>query len=121
MTKMTTKILAWETAPINAKLQLVILAPVPIRRQIRRQLKPTYDPNQVTLPEPSLIICSAHAIVEESKPSQQSSGWFSRWWSKEGPIKATLGEESSFVYDKELKRWVNKKVGVDYRCLGFRV
>lgn len=48
------------------------------------------------------------------KPSQQSSGWFSRWWNKEGssgPVKATLGEESSFVYDKELKRWVNKKAG----------
>jgi hypothetical protein len=62
----------------------------------------------------SLIIRLAHLIVEESKPSQQSPGWFSRWWKKEGssaPVKATLGEESSFVYDKELKRWVNKKVG----------
>ncbi|KAI0306558.1 Sec23-binding domain of Sec16-domain-containing protein [Multifurca ochricompacta] len=48
----------------------------------------------------------------ESKPSQQSSSWFGRWWNREGssgPVKATLGEESSFVYDKELKRWVNKK------------
>ncbi|KAI0273647.1 Sec23-binding domain of Sec16-domain-containing protein [Gloeopeniophorella convolvens] len=50
------------------------------------------------------------------RPTQQSSSWFSRWWSKEGsggPVKATLGEESSFVYDAELKRWVNKKAGVD--------
>jgi len=50
------------------------------------------------------------------KSSQQSSSWFSRWWNREGssgPIKATLGEESSFVYDKELKRWVNKKAGVE--------
>jgi hypothetical protein len=117
MTKMTTKILAWETAPINAMLQWMMLAPVPIPRQIRRQPKQTHDPNQVTPFEPSSIICSAHVINEESKPSQQSSSWFSRWWNKEGPIKATLGEESSFVYDKELKRWVNKKVGVDYRCL----
>ncbi|KAH9997260.1 Sec23-binding domain of Sec16-domain-containing protein [Russula vinacea] len=48
----------------------------------------------------------------EAKPNQQSSSWFSRWWNKEGsngPIKATLGEESSFVYDKDLKRWVNRK------------
>ncbi len=29
------------------------------------------------------------------------------------PIKAKLGEESSFVYDPELKRWVNKKAGKD--------
>jgi len=52
-------------------------------------------------------------MAEGQKPSQQSSGWFSRWWNREGssgPIKATLGENSSFVYDKELKRWVNKKV-----------
>ncbi|KAI0006047.1 Sec23-binding domain of Sec16-domain-containing protein [Russula compacta] len=61
----------------------------------------------------SSIICRAHLVVEELKPNQQSSSWFSRWWNKEGssgPVKATLGEDSSFVYDKELKRWVNKKV-----------
>ncbi|KAF2966717.1 hypothetical protein GQX73_g6830 [Xylaria multiplex] len=29
------------------------------------------------------------------------------------PIKAKLGEASSFVYDPELKRWVNKKPGAD--------
>lgn len=48
------------------------------------------------------------------------SGWFGGWFKRssaepaEGkpgkPIKAKLGEESSFVYDNELKRWVNKKV-----------
>ena len=61
----------------------------------------------------SLIVYSTHIDTEDPKPIQQSSSWFSRWWSKEGssgPVKATLGEESSFVYDKELKRWVNKKV-----------
>ncbi|KNE63094.1 hypothetical protein AMAG_08262 [Allomyces macrogynus ATCC 38327] len=30
-----------------------------------------------------------------------------------GPVKANLGEENSFYYDKELKRWVNKKAGAD--------
>jgi hypothetical protein len=62
----------------------------------------------------SLIIRPIHPDIEEAKPNQQSSSWFTRWWSREGsggPVKATLGEESSFVYDKELKRWVNKKVG----------
>jgi hypothetical protein len=29
------------------------------------------------------------------------------------PIKAKLGEESSFVYDPDLKRWVNKKAGAE--------
>lgn len=48
-------------------------------------------------------------------PPTQSASWLGRWWGKKdpsapGPIKASLGEETSFVYDKELKRWVNKKV-----------
>ncbi|KAH9063420.1 Sec23-binding domain of Sec16-domain-containing protein [Lactarius vividus] len=62
----------------------------------------------------------AEQTTLQSRPGniafQQSSGWFSRWWNKEGsggPVKATLGEESSFVYDKELKRWVNKKAGAE--------
>jgi COPII coat assembly protein SEC16 len=29
------------------------------------------------------------------------------------PIKAKLGEQSSFVYDPELKRWINKKAGAE--------
>lgn len=29
------------------------------------------------------------------------------------PIRAKLGEASSFVYDPELKRWVNKKAGAE--------
>ncbi|KAF8495614.1 Sec23-binding domain of Sec16-domain-containing protein [Gautieria morchelliformis] len=54
-----------------------------------------------------------------SKPElkQQSSSWLGRWWTRNsepaqsGPVKAKLGEETSFYYDKELKRWVNKKAG----------
>ncbi|KAJ6496726.1 Sec23-binding domain of Sec16-domain-containing protein [Mycena vitilis] len=45
----------------------------------------------------------------------ESGSWFGRWWKRSeaspGPVKASLGEETSFYYDKELKRWVNKKVG----------
>ncbi|KAF9652872.1 hypothetical protein BDM02DRAFT_3108502 [Thelephora ganbajun] len=51
---------------------------------------------------------------EGNKPA--SSGfWLGRWWRKEnaGPVRANLGEETSFYYDKELKRWVNKKAGAD--------
>ncbi|KAF1937274.1 hypothetical protein EJ02DRAFT_412656 [Clathrospora elynae] len=44
-------------------------------------------------------------------------GWFGGWFGKKdpnappGPIKAKLGEESSFYYDTDLKKWVNKKGG----------
>lgn len=45
-------------------------------------------------------------------------GWLSGWWGKKdpsmptsGPIKAKLGEENSFYYDEDLKKWVNKKGG----------
>lgn len=50
---------------------------------------------------------------EGDKPS--SGSWLSRWWKKEGtgPIKANLGEETAFYYDKELKKWVNKKNGAE--------
>lgn len=49
---------------------------------------------------------------------QQKKGWFGGWFGgakKEaqhtggGPIRAKLGEENSFYYDKDLKKWVNKK------------
>ncbi|KAK2747115.1 vesicle coat component [Myotisia sp. PD_48] len=45
----------------------------------------------------------------------QKKGWFTGWFGKKdqaasgGPIRAKLGEQSSFYYDEELKRWVNKK------------
>ncbi|KAI0374994.1 hypothetical protein BV20DRAFT_1041167 [Pilatotrama ljubarskyi] len=53
--------------------------------------------------------------AEPAKPEVKqsaSSGWLSRLWKRNettpAPVKANLGEESSFYYDKELKRWVNK-------------
>lgn len=43
-----------------------------------------------------------------------TSSWLGRFWKRSetapGPIKASLGQESAFYYDKDLKRWVNKKV-----------
>jgi len=59
---------------------------------------------------------------EEEKKMQAAasggSGWFKGWFGGKkdpnaqigGPIKAKLGEESSFYYDPDLKRWINKKV-----------
>ncbi|KAI5849612.1 Sec23-binding domain of Sec16-domain-containing protein [Morchella snyderi] len=57
---------------------------------------------------------------EEKKQAADSSakkGWLTGWFggkkeqNTQGPIKAKLGDESSFVYDPDLKRWVNKKAG----------
>ncbi|OJD26533.1 hypothetical protein ACJ73_02088 [Blastomyces percursus] len=55
------------------------------------------------------------AEEDAKKPVSEKKGWF-WWWGKKdpstsspGPIRAKLGEENSFYYDKELKRWVNKK------------
>ncbi|KAJ7155946.1 Sec23-binding domain of Sec16-domain-containing protein [Mycena crocata] len=50
-------------------------------------------------------------------PAAASGSWFGRFWKRSdaspGPVKASLGEETSFYYDKELKRWVNKKAGAE--------
>ncbi|PPQ93302.1 hypothetical protein CVT25_014431 [Psilocybe cyanescens] len=53
-------------------------------------------------------------------PAPSSGSWLGRWWKKSesttpAPIKASLGEESTFYYDAEQKRWINKKQagGVD--------
>ncbi|KAI1108503.1 Sec23-binding domain of Sec16-domain-containing protein [Nemania sp. NC0429] len=57
----------------------------------------------------------------EEKAGKKSGWGFGGWFSgkKEPtelpnkPIKAKLGEASSFVYDPDLKRWVNKKPGAE--------
>ncbi|KAJ5778874.1 hypothetical protein N7457_006594 [Penicillium paradoxum] len=63
----------------------------------------------------------AKAAEEDAKKGPQTSGkkgWFGGWFgggkkdenhSGGGPIRAKLGEDSSFYYDKDLKKWVNKK------------
>lgn len=53
--------------------------------------------------------------TELSRLAASSGGWLSRLWKRgdstsPGPVKANLGEQSAFYYDKELKRWVNKNV-----------
>ncbi|KAL8820996.1 MAG: hypothetical protein Q9191_007402 [Dirinaria sp. TL-2023a] len=60
---------------------------------------------------------------KEPELKSKKSGWFGGWLgggkkddlstqnAPAGAIKAKLGEESSFYYDKELKKWVNKKGG----------
>ncbi|KAF8844945.1 hypothetical protein BDN67DRAFT_1007736 [Paxillus ammoniavirescens] len=52
----------------------------------------------------------------QSPATPLASSWLSRLWKRSdtpGPVKASLGEETSFYFDKELKRWVNKKAGAE--------
>ncbi|KAF9891321.1 vesicle coat component [Aspergillus nanangensis] len=59
----------------------------------------------------------AEAEAKNAQQTQKKSwwpGWFGGGKKEEipaggGPIRAKLGEENSFYYDKELKKWVNKK------------
>ncbi|KAI0157578.1 Sec23-binding domain of Sec16-domain-containing protein [Xylariaceae sp. FL1272] len=60
--------------------------------------------------------------ANEQKLNKKSSGWgLSGWFGAKKEtndiapkaIKAKLGEASSFVYDPDLKRWVNKKAGAE--------
>jgi hypothetical protein len=59
---------------------------------------------------------AAEADAKKPLPATEKKGWFTGWFggkkddnSGGGPIRAKLGEENSFYYDTELKKWVNKK------------
>ncbi|GAM83615.1 hypothetical protein ANO11243_016030 [Dothideomycetidae sp. 11243] len=62
---------------------------------------------------------AAEADAEKDKAAKElaaKKGWFGGWFGKKDSdapqaIKAKLGEESSFYFDKELGKWVNKKGG----------
>ncbi|KAN0077463.1 Sec23-binding domain of Sec16 domain containing protein [Elaphomyces granulatus] len=57
------------------------------------------------------------AEADAKKPSQSAKkSWFGGWFggkkdssSSAGPVRAKLGEENSFYYDADLKKWINKK------------
>ncbi|QSZ37803.1 hypothetical protein DSL72_008903 [Monilinia vaccinii-corymbosi] len=62
--------------------------------------------------------------AKDKAPAPQKRGWGIPWFiggkkeaapeqQEKKAIKAKLGEESSFVYDPELKRWINKKAGAE--------
>ncbi|KHO00354.1 COPII coat assembly protein sec-16 [Metarhizium album ARSEF 1941] len=62
------------------------------------------------------------AASASAKKGWGFGGWFGGGKKAEGnigeaqpgkPIKAKLGEQSSFVYDPDLKRWINKKPGAE--------
>lgn len=55
-----------------------------------------------------------HEQLDKTSAATPSGSWLGRWWkrgeSSPAPIKANLGEENTFYYDKELKKWINKNV-----------
>ncbi|KAF9246504.1 Sec23-binding domain of Sec16-domain-containing protein [Melanogaster broomeanus] len=68
-------------------------------------------------PSPTQETAKPEGKQDTPQPAAASTGsWLSKLWKRSdtpGPIKASLGEETSFYYDKELKRWVNKKGGAE--------
>ncbi|KAJ6596911.1 Sec23-binding domain of Sec16-domain-containing protein [Mycena vulgaris] len=69
-------------------------------------------------PPPASTAAAAPARPDiKPAPAAASGSWLGRLWRRSeaspGPVKASLGEETSFYYDKELKRWVNKKAGAE--------
>ncbi|GAB7352990.1 hypothetical protein MBLNU459_g3554t1 [Dothideomycetes sp. NU459] len=60
----------------------------------------------------------ADAARDSKSDDPGKKGWFGGWFGGKkdpnaapGPIRAKLGEQSSFYYDPDLKKWVNKKGG----------
>ncbi|OQO00017.1 hypothetical protein B0A48_14220 [Cryoendolithus antarcticus] len=63
--------------------------------------------------------------ARDAKPAAGGKGWLGGWFGGKnkgelgaggaaapaGPIRAKLGEENSFYFDKDLGKWVNKKAG----------
>ncbi|MCJ1470667.1 vesicle coat component [Pseudocyphellaria aurata] len=64
---------------------------------------------------------AAEEDAQKAPPLNAKKSWFGGWLGgkkdgdalnqapSQGPIRAKLGEESSFYYDEKLKKWVNKK------------
>ena len=69
----------------------------------------------------NIIRADESLAVRARQISGDKKGWFGSWFKRgasdgapsQGPIKAKLGEENSFYYDPNLKKWINKKAGAD--------
>ncbi|UZJ54733.1 hypothetical protein CBS101457_004053 [Exobasidium rhododendri] len=75
------------------------------------------DAKSASSPSPAQQQKESDSKAGELKPT---SSWFGRLWKRDASSdagteskakKAHMGEEVSFYYDKELKRWINKKAG----------
>lgn len=75
-----------------------------------------HSPSPTPPQEPTVQTEDKSASSPTTHAAASGGSWFSRFWKRSeipGPVKANLGEETSFYYDKELKRWVNKKAGAE--------
>ncbi|PWN28217.1 hypothetical protein BDZ90DRAFT_231966 [Jaminaea rosea] len=88
-------------------------------QQQREPSKHAEEESNASTPTAAAATSSA-AKQPELKPSPSTS-WLGRLWGRKEPAagdaaatkaaQAHMGEESAFYYDKDLKRWVNKKAG----------
>lgn len=83
-------------------------------------LKVSSKPQSSRDPDPAILAAAqADAAKDAQSQDKRASGWFGGWFGKKdadaapGPVKAKLGEENSFYFDKDLNKWVNKKAGAD--------
>ncbi|KAH8106975.1 Sec23-binding domain of Sec16-domain-containing protein [Cristinia sonorae] len=77
--------------------------------QVERSNSSSSTQSTATVTKPTEPAKDSDKPAEVKPPA--SSGWLSRLWKRgetPGPVKANLGEQTSFYYDKDLKRWVNK-------------
>ncbi|KAJ7235468.1 Sec23-binding domain of Sec16-domain-containing protein [Mycena haematopus] len=69
-------------------------------------------------PPPAVAAASQRPDAKPAPAASSSGSWIGRWWRRSetpapGLVKANLGEETTFYFDKDLKRWVNKKAGAE--------
>lgn len=89
-------------------------------------MKPSGEPQKLTVSISTINLALRFAKTKAAQKDKaprlnpKKSGWFGGWLGgkKEGedahgtpnaPIKAKLGEQSSFYYDAEKRRWIDKK------------
>lgn len=60
----------------------------------------------------------SHPTAQKASAPKKTGSWLGGWFKKSEsnelgnkPIRAKLGEENSFYYDPDLKKWINKKAG----------
>lgn len=80
------------------------------------RLKKEQNPKTAREPDDAVKRAAEADAARDKAVAAQRRGWLSGWFKKDsdggsGPIKAKLGEKSSFYFDPELKKWVNKNAG----------
>ena len=87
--------------------------PVAVRLLLHRHLRQTLERRKLSHKVSRTISAHGSDDLSPRADGPTSGGWFG-WFRKSDapkPVKANLGKESSFYYDPDLGRWVNKAVG----------